>query len=383
MTHTLYGMPASLYTGKVRAYLRTQGIAYEERAASDPQFRGRIMPAVGRFIIPVVETPEGEILQDGAAIIDRFDERGLGTWTAHPDTPRHGIVTRIFELFGGEGLLRPAMHYRWNFDEQNLDFIRKEFGNALAAGATRADKDAAYERGAGRMRQAAMIFGVIPESFAEIEASYAEFLGLFAAHCEAHPYVLGGHPTAADYGLIAPLFAHLGRDPAPANLMRRAAPEVARWVERMNAPGRDAPEFPGYGEALFADDAIPETLLALLRYVARDFLGDLEAQVAGVDTHLAETEITEGDIVGGKPGQRMVGLSPLNWRGLSLNIGVFPYRIWLLQRVQDAFEALDDADRASVQAMLDDAGLGALLTLKPKRRVARKDHREVWGALNT
>ena len=31
--YTLYGAPASLYTGKARSYLRTQGIAFVEDAA--------------------------------------------------------------------------------------------------------------------------------------------------------------------------------------------------------------------------------------------------------------------------------------------------------------------------------------------------------------
>ncbi len=31
--HILYGMPGSLYTGKVRSYLRKQGIGFEERTA--------------------------------------------------------------------------------------------------------------------------------------------------------------------------------------------------------------------------------------------------------------------------------------------------------------------------------------------------------------
>ena len=31
MTYTLYGAPVSLYTGKVRSYLRKQGIDFVER----------------------------------------------------------------------------------------------------------------------------------------------------------------------------------------------------------------------------------------------------------------------------------------------------------------------------------------------------------------
>ena len=33
-----------------------------------------------------------------------------------------------------------------------------------------------------------------------------------------YPYLLGGRPSIADFGFMAPLFAHLGRDPVPAAL---------------------------------------------------------------------------------------------------------------------------------------------------------------------
>ena len=42
----LYGMPGSLYTGKVRAYFRKQRIDYVERAVGMPEFRETIVPAI-------------------------------------------------------------------------------------------------------------------------------------------------------------------------------------------------------------------------------------------------------------------------------------------------------------------------------------------------
>ena len=42
---------------------------------------------------------------------------------------------------------------------------------------------------------------------------------------------------------IAPLYGHLGRDPAPLNLMQTHAVRLFRWVERMNRPEPDVGEF--------------------------------------------------------------------------------------------------------------------------------------------
>jgi len=58
---------------------------------------------------------------------------------------------------------------------------------------------------------------------------------------------------------------------------------------------------------------------------------------------------------------------------------VMPYRIYLMQRVQDAAAALTPAQTATLQALLQPSGLHALLALRCRRRVLRVQHLEVWG----
>jgi hypothetical protein len=60
--HILYGMAGSLYTGKVRAYMRQNHIPFVEQKAGGKRFTEQIVPKVNRWIIPVVETPGGEFL---------------------------------------------------------------------------------------------------------------------------------------------------------------------------------------------------------------------------------------------------------------------------------------------------------------------------------
>ena len=67
------------------------------------------------------------------------------------------------------------------------------------------------------------------------------------------------------------------------------------------------------------------------------------------------------------------------WRGTELTTGVFPYRLYVLQRLQAAYESLDEPGRRSVDALFSEVGLTALLTLRARRRVERVDNREVWG----
>jgi glutathione S-transferase len=200
MTYKLHGTPGSLYIGKARSYLIKQSIPFENRAAGEARFRAEIVPLVGRWIIPVLEAPDGTLVQDGAEIIRHFEDRGPTRFPVLPATPRHRLVAQIFELFGGEGLLRPAMHHRWYFDESNRAFLARDFPAALApTGASEAAQAEVFGMAAQRMRSAMASFGVIPQTAAAVEASYTEFLALFDAHLADSPYLLGGRPCLGDF----------------------------------------------------------------------------------------------------------------------------------------------------------------------------------------
>jgi len=232
----LYGMQASLYTGKVRAFMRRNRLPVTERGAGHPDYTDKIMPQIGRFIIPVIETPDGTIVQNGTGILDYLDGQGLSHEPLYPTDPVTRAVAHLFELFGNEGLLRPAMHYRWNFDEENLNFLRTSFADAFPSYLDAAGRNAAFDHASGRMRKAGQAFGVVPETLETIETSYAQFLSLLNTHLQNSYYLLGHAPTIADYGLFNPLYAHLARDPKPATLMKSTAPLSWNWVERMNRP---------------------------------------------------------------------------------------------------------------------------------------------------
>ena len=379
----LYGTPSSLYTAKARSYLVKQGVPFESCAAGEAHFRNEIVPRIRRWIIPVIEHNDGTLVQDGSDIIAHFEAKGPTRYPAYPKTPRHALIGQIFELFGGEGLLRPAMHYRWNFDEVNRDFLSVDFPLSLApAGAPPELKAGIFDMASSRMRGAMASFGVSPETIPTVEAAYAEFLQLFEAHLDASPYLLGGRPTIGDYGLIAPLYAHLGRDPYPATIMKRTAYRVWRWTERMNFPAQDAGEYGRQPEELFPADAVPATLKALLRFIAEDYLPEVRAYVAFANAWLAERpDLAPGTSGFDRPQERRMGEVEFVWRGHSIRVGVLPYRLYLLQKLQDVANQASPADRADMQALLEETGLSDLLTLHTSRRIERVNHLEVWGDL--
>jgi len=67
----LLGHDFSLFSGKARAYLRHKQIPFVEGVT--PEDRQLIQERVGRRVIPVVVTADGDCVQDTTEIIDYFE----------------------------------------------------------------------------------------------------------------------------------------------------------------------------------------------------------------------------------------------------------------------------------------------------------------------
>ena len=291
-----------------------------------------------------------------------------------PAGPPQQIISALFDVIGTDGLLRPAMHYRWNFPEDNLEFIRYHFLHSQRDTPEREEKTEAMMN---RMRHAGMIFGVTEQSREVVESLYLEYLDALDAHFELYPYLLGWRPCVGDFGLLAPMYAHLGRDPHPARLMQQRATRVYRWVERMNRADQDVPEYFNAGTDFLADDDVPDTLVAVLRVLAEDFVPETLAAAEFINTWLAENQPEAGSVAVGRLAQAM-GTAQFNLRGEAITALAQPHRFYLLQRVQDTYSALSGDDKADVDSLLARCGRKPVLSATLNRRIVRADNLEVW-----
>ncbi|MEP3889036.1 MAG: glutathione S-transferase family protein [Hellea sp.] len=368
---TLYGVKISMFTGKVRSYLIKQGIAFTETAPVSEHFSNVVLPQLGRRIIPVLETPGGTLIQDTTDIIDYLEGEGLAKMSAYPKDPLRHLLSLILELFGDEGLLRPAMHYRWNFPAQTDGFISHGFGGWQGPDAPLEAKEQT-EKTMSKFSGFLPALGVTAETIPEVGRSFGELLEILEAHFVRTPYLLGDTPTIGDYGMMCSLYAHLARDPVPSALMKNRAPSLFRWTERMNAPHSDYSDMPYYTPS----PDLPATLGPILKYIAHYFLPEMRMNVDIMNALPSGDSGTPATI---NPKMAVLGFGKFNHGDTEIQCAVRPIRFYMLQRVTDYYAGMKDSDQKAALKYLESFGLGPLLTLTAKHRVERKNHTEVWG----
>jgi glutathione S-transferase len=378
--HILWGTPHSLYTGKARSCLIKKGLAFLERCPSHPDYKARVRPAVGLVTFPVLETPEGQFIQDSTDIVTYLDalDNGAPARSMTPATPVQLAVARLVDGFGLEGMLQVAMHYRWSYrDEQEL-FLQTEFGRGLYAGADREARRAAGRRVMEFFSSTLPALGITPQTIPVIEAAYAELLEALDLHFQSYPYVLGWRVSTADLGLIAPMYAHLGRDPYPTALMKKRAPNVARWVERMQLPNTPDGEYAAHVADWLPDDAIPATLEPVLALLFRDWGPQLVADAACYQQWLeAHPDLEAGHLIN-RSDSRLVhptlGMVSYPWRGVQVQRASAMHGLWLFQMAQSVVKAMPADARLPFDALMQRTAGQDVLALRLSRPLERRSN---------
>ena len=108
--------------------------------------------------------------------------------------------------------------------------------------------------------------------------------------------------------------------------------------------------------------------------LAEDFVPETKAACDHINAWLAD----QGELAPGTAAERGLGLASFEVRGETLNALAQPFRFYLLQRVQDAFEGMGADDQRTVRDLLGECGLEDVLTMKLTRRIGRQNNLEVW-----
>ena len=378
--HILWGTPHSLYTGKARSCLIKKGIAFAERCPSHPDYKARVRVAVGLVTFPVLETPDGQFIQDSTDIVTYLEtlDSGVQPKSMMPSTPVQLAVAKLIDGFGLEGLLQVAMHYRWSYrDEQEL-FLQTEFGRGLYAGADREARRAAGRRVMDFFSSSLPGLGINLQTIPAIETAYGELLEALDVHFQNYPYVMGWRVSIADLGLIAPMYAHLGRDPYPTAQMKKRAPNVARWVERMQLPNTPDGEYAPHVADWLPDDAIAATLEPVLALLFKDWGPQIGADVASYRHWLdALAGLHAGQLVNINDGRMVhptLGMVSYAWRGVQVQRASAVHGLWLFQLAQAAVHAMPADAMQRLAALLERTGGQDVMALRLPHPLERRNN---------
>jgi glutathione S-transferase len=345
-----YASEYSYFSAKPRPALRYKQVPFEEILPTPQAYRDVIRPRTGLSQIPVLVTAEGEVLQDSSIILDEL-ERRYPSRPLYPTTPVQRMVGYAIELYTDEFLMLPGVHYRWSYPESAAkavpDFI-----------ASSGDAESATQL-ATNIQLFTRVVGVSPQTIPVIEAHTLELIDLFETHLGTHAYALGGRPSLADCALMGPFYPHWYLDAAPGRILRERARKVCHWIERMNHP--DSEEQGAWVDA----DAIPPTFGPIVRLAGHDAV-PFVLDVARAFEAWADQN---APVAGFLP--RATGTHRTQLRGVAFERITTPYTLWMVQRVRDAYGALDAAGRAAVDRAFAGTGFEAVLAYEPRWQVRR------------
>jgi glutathione S-transferase len=372
--YILWGANWSLYTAKVRPYLIKKHIEYVEIGPSHPHWNDHVLPAVGYFTVPVLETPDGDIIADSTEIME-FLEPKYPHLPMLPADKTLAALAHLIHSFGSEGLTKSAMYLRWNTSFDNRLFARSEFERTLGS-------PELADSFAQSMRAYLPILGVTLDHGVDvaIETSIDKLYQALNDHFLKYPYILGGVPSLADYGLMGPLYAHHGRDPASSNALKQRAPALYRWIETMQRPPVPDPEVWQVPQEYFQVDNLPDTLISFLKLIGESFVPEIIGTIALYHQWLDTQEPEAGavvDVEGQKRCHQVIGQLE------HVQMGAEIERIALLDDVShhlrflSLVEEMNAAEKETLTGILQSIGAQDLVNVKLKRNIKRKDYASV------
>ena len=222
------------------------------------------------------------------------------------------------------------------------------------------------------------VLGVTAETVPAIEASYEALLGILEQHFANHPYLLGGRPSIADFGLMAPLFAHLSRDPYPSNLMKLKAPNVYRWTERMNLAQITDGEFPEQDASFPPGDDIPETLVPLLQHIFADWGPEVAAYAAHYNRWVqANPSFPAGHLLSQSQERRVhpsLGEVTFDLRGVPMRRQCAPQALWHFDKAASLARGLAGPSRDRWHALMQRTGGEPVMAISLARPIAHRNN---------
>lgn len=330
----ILGVPASPYTRKMLALLRYRRIPYRvlwgshlEPPAGYPVPKVKLLPTV------YLQTDAGhEAIVDSTPIIDLLEGLYQDRSVRPQDEVLH-FLDLLIEDFADEWLTKAMFHYRWSFNQD-----AKNAGPYIAYG-----QNPQFERSAAnrlsedfskRQISRLPLVGSNEVTAPIIEASFTRLIVILDRIIERYGFVLGTHPSAADFAMYGQL-TQLGIiDPTSAQLVVTHSPRLRAWLDRVE-------DLSGHASSEWVDPAlIAEHLGELMSEIGRVYVPFLKANAQAFAEGKSEFE-TEID--------QRCWVQP-----------VFPYQVKCLEVLREARLRMTTAGCVKLDKVLTGTGCEVL-----------------------
>lgn len=274
---------------------------------------------------------------DSTPIIRRL-EKSYSDRSVLPCDPGLAFIDYLIEDFADEWCSKYMFHYRWH-EEVDADnagtLLPLSMDVSILQSAHKEFKHWVEERQTSRLH----VVGSNTTTAPIIDASYRRFLTAMENHLANQKYMLGNRPAAGDFGLFGQLSQLVGFDPTPRAIAHKVSPRTVAWIDLM----RDQSGLEPTEQDWVSLKDQPESLRGLLDEIGRVYV---PAQLANARAVAAGEKKWHAEIDGAPWVQQ-----------------TFPYQAKCLRWVNDYYRALSDADRVSVDSLLEGTGVEAMLSL--------------------
>lgn len=230
--YRIYGVELSPFSVKIRSFFRFKGVPHEW-IVRNADTMGDYQKFAKIPIIPLVVTPDEQGLQDSTPIMERIDAEFPSPAT-QPEDPTLAFLSLLLEEFGDEWGNKWMFHLRWAREEDRLSAA----GRIATTMVPTNDEDtrlAVRAKVVERMIGRVGFVGSNEMTAPQIERSFRDGLALLEAHLDGRPYLFGGRPCWADFGLWGQIY-NAWTDPTGAAWIEATGTNVLDWIHRMLNP---------------------------------------------------------------------------------------------------------------------------------------------------
>ncbi|KAI9190007.1 hypothetical protein H9P43_001440 [Blastocladiella emersonii ATCC 22665] len=245
----LVGADSSPYVHKLRMYFKYRGIEIEEVQNNPDIFASLILPRTNLTMIPVVVDGDA-VLSDTGLIMDHYEGKlpiGSPQYPSLvPATPKQRFVSQAFEFMSEDWFFLVGFAQRFGHLEEHerylLNMVAEGTGRSTGLIPKYAKSRELLDQ---RFLRARKPWGVTEETMPVFDAYLERFLVQLSAHFDTHRYLLSDEvPCRGDFALAGQLSGFIARDPVPSYVLKTKAPNLMRYLARMQNAPEAAYEYP-------------------------------------------------------------------------------------------------------------------------------------------